>query len=364
LTTDERATHGILQVDVAIVLVLLVSQAQTVVIAIVPAQFGQHVGGARLLGVGAGAGQAGGVVAVVGFGFMAVALAQVQQTVDVLYAAGDGGGGQPALVGGAVAGLEAGADVLAGLDDVVRVEGEIAHRAADGAAAVQGRRRAAQDFHALDDFRVDVVATGLGVGAVEEVVRHFHAIDLGEDAVAVDTANVVARIAGTGAGATDRDAGLVTHQLADRVDVLAVQRLAIMHADGVRYAVDVLLVTGGADGHLLQVEDTAASVLFQDDVAVAEFAVAQVGPHQQALQGFFRRQRTTHARGRHALAQLRRQADLPAGHGGEGIECRNQWLLFDAEAVVAVAAGGRFGGGDRQRGTGQQEGGGQQGQHG
>ncbi|MNG97233.1 hypothetical protein D3C79_563400 [compost metagenome] len=123
---------------------------------------------------------------------MAIALAQVQQAVDVALAAGDGGGGQPAFVGRAVAGLQAGTCVLAGLDDVVRVEGEVAHRAADGVAAVQHRGRAAEDFHALDDFRVDVVALGLGVGAVEEAVGNRDAVDLREDPLTVDAADVVA----------------------------------------------------------------------------------------------------------------------------------------------------------------------------
>ncbi|MNO76308.1 hypothetical protein D3C76_673790 [compost metagenome] len=75
-------------------------------------------------------------MAAVGLGFVAVALAQVQQAVEVALAAGDGGGGQPAFVGRAVTGLEARTHVLAGLDDVVRVEGEIADRAADGIAAI------------------------------------------------------------------------------------------------------------------------------------------------------------------------------------------------------------------------------------
>ncbi|MNF76463.1 hypothetical protein D3C84_585780 [compost metagenome] len=68
---------------------------------------------------------------------MAVALAEVQQAVELFGAAGDSGGLEPALIGRAVAGLQACAEVLAWLDDVVRVEGEIADRAADGVAAIQ-----------------------------------------------------------------------------------------------------------------------------------------------------------------------------------------------------------------------------------
>ena len=363
--TDERTAHCVFQIDVAVILELLVGQAQAVVIAIVPAQLGQHVGGARIFRVGAGTGQAGGVVAIVGFRFVAIALAQVQQTVEVLHTPGEGAGGQPALVGGAVAGLQAGTDVLAWLDDVIRVEGEITHRAADGAAAVQGRGRAAQDLHALDDFRVDVIAAGLGVRAVEEIVRHFDAIHLGEDAVAVDATNVVARVTRARTGAADGDAGFVAHQFTDVVDVLAVQFCAVVHADGARYAVHILFIASGADGHLLQGEGAAGATFFQHDVVGAQFAIAQVGPHQQPVQGFFRWQRAAHARGRYALAQFGRQAYLPAGHCGESVECRHQWLLFDAERVIGVAASGRFRGGGAHDGrTSQQDRGGQQGQNG
>lgn len=63
---------------------------------------------------------------------MAVALAVVQQAVELLGAAGDGGGFQPTVIGRAVAGFQAGADVLAGLDDVVRVEGVVADGALYG----------------------------------------------------------------------------------------------------------------------------------------------------------------------------------------------------------------------------------------
>jgi len=362
---DERAAHRVLQVDVAIILVLLVRQTQAVVIAIVPAELRQDVSGARFFRVGACAIQAGGVVAVVGLSFVTVALAQVQQTVEVLNAAGEGARGQPTFVGGAVAGLQAGAEVLAWLDDVNRVEGEVTDGAADGAAAVEGRRRPAQDFHALYDFRVDVVAAGLGVGAVEEVARHFHTVHLSKDTVAIDAANVEAGITCSCTSAAHRDAGLVAHQFPDVVDVLAVQFLTLMHADGTRHAVHILRVTGCADGHLLQVEGAARCALFQHDVVIAQFAVAQVGPHQQPVQRFFWRQRAACARRRHALAQLCGQADLPAGHGGKGIERRDQRLLFDAEGVVALAARNRFGsGGGHGRRAGQQDGGSQQGQDG
>lgn len=219
---------------------------------------------------------------------MTVALAVVQQAVELPAAASDGGGLEPAFVGGAVAGLQAGADVLARLDDVIWIESEIADGTTNGIAAVQHRGRAAQDFHALDDFRVDVVALGLGVGAVEEAAGDLHAVDLGQDPVAVDAADIVAADTAALARAAHRYARLIAHQVLEGIDVVAVQFLAVVDGDRARHAGDVLFLAGGADGHLLQLQRAAGTAFFQDDAVVAQLAVAQVGPHQQALQGFFR----------------------------------------------------------------------------
>jgi len=62
LATDERATYRVFQVGVAIILELLVGQAQAILFTIIPAELGQYVSGARIFRVGAGAGQAGGVM--------------------------------------------------------------------------------------------------------------------------------------------------------------------------------------------------------------------------------------------------------------------------------------------------------------
>ncbi|MNS33107.1 hypothetical protein D3C72_652120 [compost metagenome] len=287
---------------------------------------------------------------------MAVALAVVQQAVELVGTAGDGGGLQPAVIGGAVTGFQARTDVFARLDDVVGIKGVVADGAADGVAAVQHRGRATENFHAFDDFRIDVVALGLGVRAVEETVRHFDAVNLSQDAVAVDAANVIAADAATLTGAADGHTRLVADQILDGVDIVAVQILTGLHGDGGRHAVDRLLLTGGADGHLIQIERAAGVALFQHDVVVADFAEAQVGPHQQALQGFFGWQRATHARRRHALTQFCRQADLPTGHGGEGIERRHQRLLADGERVIAHVARRLLGGRHQRRSARHQDG--------
>src|SRR5471030_2111295 len=262
---DERAAHCAALVGVGVILVLFIRQAQARAFTVVPAQFRQHIGGANVFRVGGGALQAGAAVVVIGFGFAAVALAHVQQTVEVTLAACDGGGVEPAVIGRAETGLEACAEVLTVLDDVVRVEGVVADGTADGAAAVQHRGRAAQDFHALDDPGVDIVAMSLGIRPGEEAVGHFDAIDLGQDPVAVDAADVVAGGASALACAADRHAWLVTHQVADVVDVLSVQLRTVMDGHGAGYGVHVLGLTGGADGDLIQRQDASAAY-FQHDV--------------------------------------------------------------------------------------------------
>ncbi|MNN16590.1 hypothetical protein D3C81_1297340 [compost metagenome] len=96
---DERPAYRTEDVLVAVILVAFVGETQACIVSVVPAQLGQHVGGAHVHRVGFGARQAVTAVAAVSLGFVAVALAQVQQAVDVTLAAGDGGGGQPAFVG-------------------------------------------------------------------------------------------------------------------------------------------------------------------------------------------------------------------------------------------------------------------------
>ena len=289
LAVVERSADRAFFIDVEAVLVLLISEAKTVVIVVVPAQLGQYVGGFGIFRVGRGTGQPGAAVVTVGFGFVTVALAQVQQAVEVARAAGDGAGFQPTAIGRAVAGLEAGANILARLDDVIGVEGEVADGTANGVAAIKYRRRATEDFDALDDFRVDVVALGLGVRAVEERVGDLDAVHLGQDPVAVDAADVVVADAATLAGAAYRDTRLIAHQVLDGIDVIAVHILAVMDGNCAGHRVHVLLLASGADGDLLQGQGAGgAAALFQHDIVAGQLAVAQVGADQQALQGFFR----------------------------------------------------------------------------
>ena len=293
----ERAAYHAFLVDVALVPVVLVGERQSVVIVVVPARLGQYVGGVHVFRVGRSARQAGAAVVAIGFGFVAVPAAYMQQAVELVGAACHGGGLEPAAVGRAVTGLQARACLLARFDDVVRVEGEVAHRAADGVAAIQHRGRAAQDFYALDDFRVDVVALGFGERTVEERVGDFNAIDLSQDPVTVDAANVVTADAAAQTAAAHGHARFIAHQFFDGVDVLTVELFTVLHGHGAGHADDVLFLTRGADGHLLQGEGAAAGgTFFEDDVIAAQFAVAQVGADQQAVECLFWRQRPAHTR--------------------------------------------------------------------
>lgn len=136
-----------------------------------------------------------------------------------------------------------------------------------------------------------------------------------------------------------------------------------MNRNGARHAGDVLFLAGGADGHLLQVQHVAGAALFQNDVVIAQLAVAQVGPHQQALQGFFRWQRAIDAWRRDPFGQFGGQPNLPARDGGKGIQGRDQRLPGNRKRVVAHVAGRRLLGVGGEGGrcyAGHQDGGGQQ----
>ncbi|MNZ64501.1 hypothetical protein D3C78_826730 [compost metagenome] len=279
---NERAAHRAQLIQVAVVLVMLVGEGQARVVGIVPASLGQNVGGANVFRVGFGTLKAGATVAAIGLSLMAVALAQVQQAVEVAMAPGNGGRIQPAFVCRAVAGLQARTNVFTGLDDVIRVEGEVADCAADGVAAVQHRRWATQNFDALDDLGIDVVALGLSIRAEEEAVGDRHTVDLGQHTLTVDPTNVVAVKATALTGAADRNTGLVTHQFLDVVDVLAVELLTGLYRYGTRHLADVLGTTGSADGDLLQ-GDGAGVVALQHHVTCTEGAVFQAGASKQAL---------------------------------------------------------------------------------
>ncbi len=270
---------------------------------------------------------------------MAIALAEVQQAIEIALTACNGGRVEPAFVRGAIAGLQPRADILAGLDDVVRVQCVVADHATNGAAAVQGRSGTAEDFHALDDLRVDIVAVSLRIGTGEKAVGHLDAVDLGQDAVAVDTANVIAGRARTLACATHGNPRLVAHQVTECVDVAAIQFLTGMYADSARHRGDILCLACGADGDLIQRQDASGGgAFFQHDAVVAQIAVVQRASGEHPFQGLSSAQFAAGSWRDDVLGQARRHAYLPAGHAAELVQRRYQRLLTDRERVGASRA--------------------------
>lgn len=145
---------------------------------------------------------------------------------------------QPAVIRRAVTGFQASANILARLDDVLRIKRVIAHSTANGAASVQRRCRAAQDLDALDDLRVHVVAMGVGKRALEKVVRHFYAVHLSQDSVPVDAANVVTAGACSLAGTAHGNARLIAYQITNRIDVSPIQRRTVLHRHRTGHRID------------------------------------------------------------------------------------------------------------------------------
>ncbi len=237
---------------------------------------------------------------------MTIALAHVQQAVKLALTACDSGRVQPAFVCRAVTGLEACADILAGLDDVIRVQRVITDHPTNCAAAVQGRGRTAEDFHALDDLRVDIVSMGLRIRTGEKAVGDFHAVDLSQYPVAVNAADVIAGCACALACAAHRNPRLVAHQITDGVDVAAVQFFTGMHADGAWYRGDILCLTRGADGDLIEGQDAGGcGAPFQHYIVVAQIAIAQRAAGQQGVQRLRRSQVAAGTLGGDILREIR-----------------------------------------------------------
>lgn len=93
---------------------------------------------------------------------------------------------------------------------------------------------------------------GVGERALEEVVRHFDAIHLRQDPVAINAADVIAAGARTLAGPAHGHARLVAYQVANAVDVATIQRRSVLHGHRAGYRTHRLRLTCGADCDLLQ----------------------------------------------------------------------------------------------------------------
>ena len=162
--------------------------------------------------------------------------------------AGDGLG--ELLVGAGVGALDAGIEVLAGDHVVAGVLGRVGDHAADRVGAVERRSGAADDLDALDVLEVGLLAR-VGAGAVVGIgeVGHAHAVDHQEHAVAADAADQEVLVAGAERVVADRDAGLVAHQVAHVLHVLAVDVLGGDDRDGGRHVVERAARAGRRRGH-------------------------------------------------------------------------------------------------------------------
>ncbi|MNE16603.1 hypothetical protein D3C80_1095530 [compost metagenome] len=234
-------------IGIGIVFVTLVGQLYAVVAVVVPAALDQHVFGAIVLRVGVFSGTAGTASATEGFQLIAIAATEVQQTVHLAAASSDRAAAQPAIVRTVVTGFQTAIGVIAIFQIVCGILGQVADGAADGVTAVQRGRWAANDFHSLHGVEVDVVASHVLERAEEKALGNADAVDLGQHAVAVDAADVEAGQAEAAAGAADRNARFVAHQILDVVGVVAVDFLFGMHAHGARNGVYRLLDT--SSGH-------------------------------------------------------------------------------------------------------------------
>src|SRR3989338_6525507 len=234
---------------VGVVLVTLVGQLQAAAVAVIPAEFAQQVVGAVIQRVGLLARCADTTLTAVGVRGLTAAPAQMQQTIDLTQACGEGGAALPAVIAAVITGFQAGVSVIAFVQIVAGILGQEAHRAANRIAAVQRTGRATDDFHLLDGVEVDVIALGAEETAKGESVRHTDAIDLGQYAVAANAADGKARQAEAITTATDRYAGLVADQILDVLDVLLVDLPFGLYRHGARHLVEGLLGTGGRDGH-------------------------------------------------------------------------------------------------------------------
>ncbi|MNO66878.1 hypothetical protein D3C76_576770 [compost metagenome] len=234
------------QVGIGVVFVALVGELQTVPFGVVPTQFGQQVLGGVVEWVGFFAVNAGAGSSAIGVGGLAVATAHVQQTIYTAQAPGEGGAAAPAVVAAVIAGFQAGVGVVAFVQVVGGILGQVADGTADGIAAVQGRRRATDDFHGFDGVQVDVVAAYILEGAEEVALRYTHAVDLGQHAVTFDTADVGAFQAETIARTADRNARLVTHQVLEVLVVVLVDFPFGVDRHGARHLQQGLLGLGGS----------------------------------------------------------------------------------------------------------------------
>src|SRR5690554_519952 len=88
-----------------------------------------------------------------------------------------------------------------------------------------------QDFNAIDQAKIKIVATAVGVRAHRKTISYWYVVNQSEYAVATDTTNTETTIAEAAATSVDTDAWLFAYQIG-QVDNLALFNLfLVQHRD-------------------------------------------------------------------------------------------------------------------------------------
>ena len=117
-------------------------------------------------------------------------------------------------------------------EEVGRVLGDEADHPGQRIAAVQRRRRAAQDLDLLEQVDIHRVAAGTGEAADGEGIGDRNAIDLDRHAVAAEPADREASETEARSLVAYADAGFVAHQVADVMHVAPIDFVAVDHRHG------------------------------------------------------------------------------------------------------------------------------------
>ena len=141
-------------------------------------------------------------------------------------------GGHRAAVRARIAALERRGERVLLREPIARILRRQRHHAAEGVAAPQCGDGAAGDLGVAQAVDVHVVAARAQERPERELLRHAHAVDKREHAVAADAANGNARQTEPAAGAGHADARLEPHQIRDVPGQLLLQLLVRLHRDG------------------------------------------------------------------------------------------------------------------------------------
>ena len=228
-------------------------------IARAPDEATEHRVGGDVLRVGRRAIGIGAVVAALVIQFVAVAPRIGEHCLQVALLTGHDQSLGPAVVRRIIADPGPAANQTAVVQEILRILGDEADRPGHAVAAVQCRCRTAQDLHRLQQVEVDIIAAPDRLRTEAEGIRHPHAVDGNQDAVAFQPADVEAAVAVATGRRTRRGepgrcpayrhAGFVTDQILDVSNHPVVDRGGIDHRNGLRHILDPFLATCRGHGN-------------------------------------------------------------------------------------------------------------------